>query len=55
MSRGGRNTKIHAVVDALGNPIRLFLTPGNIHDSTVAIEVLSGVTRPGTVVLADKA
>ncbi|MBE0343600.1 transposase [Paenibacillus sp. 28ISP30-2] len=35
LSRGGQNTKIHAVVDALGNPVRLFLTSGNIHDCTV--------------------
>ncbi|WP_156130327.1 IS5 family transposase [Paenibacillus durus] len=55
LSRGGRNTKIHAVVDALGNPVRLFLTPGNIHDCTVAIEVLSDVTLSGSMVLADKA
>jgi hypothetical protein len=25
LSRGGRNTKIHAVVDALGNPVKLYL------------------------------
>lgn len=43
------------VVDALGNPLRLYLTPGNINDCTVAIEVLSGVTLSGSVVLGDKA
>jgi len=42
------------VVDALGNPVRLFLSPGNVNDNTVAIEVLSGVTLTGSVVLADK-
>lgn len=42
-------------MDALGNPIRLFLTPGNIHDSTVAVEILSGVMLSGSAVLADKA
>ncbi len=42
-------------MDAVGNPIRLFLSPGNIHDCTVAVEVLSGVTLSGSVVLADKA
>ena len=55
MSCGGRNTKIHAVVDALGNPIKLTLTPGNVNDCTVAIEVLSGVELSGSVVLGDKA
>jgi transposase len=42
-------------VDALGNPIRLCLTAGHIHDCTVAVEVLSGVALSGSVVLADKA
>jgi transposase len=55
VSRGGRNTKIHAVVDALGNPVELYLTPGNVNDNTVAVEVLSGVTLSGSVVLGDKA
>ena len=43
------------VVDALGNPVKLHLTAGNINDNTVAIEVLSGVTLSGSVVLGDKA
>jgi transposase len=55
LSRGGRNTKIHAVVDALGNPIKLFLTPGNINDCAVAVDVLSGVELSGSVVMGDKA
>ena len=49
------NTKIHAVVDALGNPIKLRLTPGNTNDSSAAIEMLSGVVLDGSVVLGDKA
>ena len=31
-SRGGLTTKIHALVDALGNPVHLMLTPGQAHD-----------------------
>ena len=31
-SRGGLTTKIHAIVDALGNPLVLSLTPGQVHD-----------------------
>lgn len=31
-SRGGLSTKIHALVDALGNPVRFLLTPGQAHD-----------------------
>ena len=31
-SRGGLTTKIHALVDALGNPVELMRTPGQAHD-----------------------
>ncbi len=33
-SRGGFSTKIHLIVDALGNPLRFILTPGQRHDVT---------------------
>ena len=55
MSRGGRSTKIHAVVDALGNPIHVQLSAGNVHDVAVAKELLSAIPINGTTVLADKA
>ena len=31
-SRGGRSTKIHALIDALGRPLAFLLTPGQAHD-----------------------
>jgi transposase len=31
-SRGGLTTKIHALVDALGNPVDLMLAPGRAHE-----------------------
>ena len=55
VSRGGRSTKIHVVVDALGNPIEVMLTAGNVHDVTVAEKLLSRVRLKGSTVLADKA
>ena len=57
ITRGGRNTKIHAVVDALGNPIHVQLSSGDIHDSIIAEDVLNQVAlKPNeTTVLADKA
>ena len=55
VSRGGRSTKIHAVVDALGNPIEVMLTAGNVHDVAVAETLLSRVRLKGSTVLADKA
>jgi transposase len=55
VSRGGRNTKIHAVVDALGNLVELSLTPGNVNDGTAAVDVLSNVEIEGSLVMGDKA
>jgi len=43
------------VVDALGNPVKLYLSPGNVNDCAVAVDVLSGVTLSGSVVMGDKA
>ena len=54
-SRGGRSTKIHAIVDALGNPIELMLTTGNTNDITVAEKLLAKVKLRGGTVPADKA
>ena len=35
-SRGGFSTKVHVLVDALGNPLRFILTAGQLHDVTQA-------------------
>jgi transposase len=53
VSRGGLNTKIHAVCDALGNPLRFKLTPGNASDTPELIGLIEGL--PGQELLADKA
>jgi transposase len=53
VTRGGLNTKIHAVCDALGNPLRFVLTPGQRHDSKPVPELLDGLQ--GNALLADKA
>jgi len=45
-------TKVHALCDALGNPIRVILTPGNIADCTQAELLLQGIAAQN--VLADK-
>ena len=47
-------TKIHAVVDALGNPICLLLSAGNEADITNAPPLLCTLSLDGTVVNADK-
>ena len=51
-SRGGFTTKVHACCDALGNPRRFILTPGQHSDHRQA-EPLLAEDAPGAVV-ADK-
>ena len=46
------STKIHAVVDALGNPLRFILTPGQVNDITQAEALIAEL--PAGHVLADK-
>ena len=52
-SCGGFTTKIHAVVDALANPISFRLTEGKRHDIPVGYQLLKHIQN--TTVLADKA
>ncbi|WP_422821999.1 IS5 family transposase [Vreelandella subglaciescola] len=51
-SRGGLSTKIHAAVDALGNPVRLVLTPGQASEYGAAPALLDGFSPQA--VLGDK-
>lgn len=53
-SRGGRNTKIHAITDAKGRLLSVLLTGGQAHDCPVA-ERLIRRTRPARKLLGDKA
>ena len=48
-SRGGLSTRIHAVVDALGNPVRLLLTPGQQAEIKQAEALIEGFS-PGHVI-----
>jgi len=52
-SRGGLTTKIYAVVDANGLPIRLALSPGQDHDSLLATGLLDGLGS-NRMLLADR-
>ena len=47
-------TKLHALVDAEGRPVRLELTAGQAADAPMAQRLLEAVA-PGTTVIADKA
>jgi transposase len=53
-SRGGLTTKIHALVDANGNPITLKLTEGQAHDGRSAADMLDDIGQ-GQILLADRA
>ena len=54
-TRGGLNTKLHAIVDGLGNPVEFLLSAGNDHDSVHAVELLEKVKLNGNNRLADRA
>lgn len=51
-SKGGFSTKIHALTDALGNPLKFILTPGQQSDITQAKNLVEGIFD--TNCLADK-
>ena len=51
-SKGGLSTKIHATVDALGNPTGFLLTPGQACDLERADALLPTLEAP--IVIADK-
>lgn len=54
-TRGGLNTKIHAIVDGLGKPVEFLLSPGNDADSIHAVELLKKVDIEESNILGDKA
>jgi transposase len=51
-SRGGFTSKIHAKVDALGNPLAIIITPGQRNEITQANALVTGVQ--GSNIIADK-
>lgn len=53
LTKGGRNTKLHAVCDAKGRPLVLLLTPGNVHDCMVA-QLCIEAMPPSAELVADK-
>lgn len=54
ISRGGRNTKIHAIADAQGKPLAFRLTPGQAADCRAAEALLDGLPAR-CIVHADRA
>lgn len=52
-TRGGRNTKLHAICDGKGRPLVLLLTPGNVHDMRVAKQCIEAMP-PSAELVGDK-
>ena len=52
-SRGGYSSKVHVTVDALGNPRRVRLSAGQVHDLQMAVGLIEN--EPTKAVVADKA
>lgn len=50
---GGFSSKINAMVDAVGNPLKFILSAGQLHDIKAAPSLVEGIE--GSDVLADKA
>ena len=54
-SRGGKNTKIHVLLNERMQLLKVILTGGQVHDSEKAIELFAGIKLAGKRILADKA
>ena len=52
-SRGGLTSKLHALVDAEGRPVRLHLTAGQVADCQEAAPLIDDLGE-GDILLADK-
>ena len=55
LSRGGRNTKIHATVNDSGHLTNAMLTGGNVNDCTVTIDLLNELEGDVETFVGDKA
>lgn len=51
-SKGGFSSKLHAASDALGNPIRFFITAGQRSDYVKALDLIEG--QKMEALIADK-
>ena len=54
-SRGGKNTKIHVLINERMQVLNVLLTGGQMHDSEPVLELLGNFNLVGKKILADKA
>ena len=45
LTKGGMNTKRHAITDTSGRPIRLFITAGQVSDYSGAAALMNGLPK----------
>ncbi|WP_157063745.1 IS5 family transposase [Phaeobacter sp. 11ANDIMAR09] len=45
LTKGGMNTKLHAITDTIGRPVRLFITAGQVSDYTGAAALMNGLPK----------
>ena len=55
VSRGGKTTKIHALINENFQLLNVMLTAGNVNDSECAVALLKPIHIAGKKVLADRA
>ena len=51
-TKGGNNTKIHAIVNDKGLPLKILLSKGNVNDISMAKELVKGYEHK--TIIADK-
>lgn len=51
---GNQNTKIHALVDGLGNPVAVLLNEDQINDAVLAIDLLQPLNLERINIIRDK-
>ena len=54
-SRGGKNTKVHVLINERMQLLNAVLTGGQVHDSELVGALLKGIKLKGKTILADKA
>ena len=55
VSRGGKNTKIHVLLNERMQVFNVVLSAGQVHDSEMALDLLGNFNLVGKKILADKA
>ncbi|MBR2518712.1 MAG: hypothetical protein IKE46_02860 [Selenomonadaceae bacterium] len=54
LSRGGKNSKVHVIINEKMQLMSISLTGGNVHDSEPVIDLFAGVNLDGKTVLEER-